>query len=211
MMMMPLMALVTLIRGGVQGGGDIPDHLPAQEGGQHEHRKVGDEGFRRVEANGDTGGTEENPPENLADSAFLFLFYFRSSNGFRVYLLRLRCWGLRFWGRPDYLAIMDDGGGANHFIVKVDVEVFGTPEIAQQVVEVVAVELAGLGGHAAGQICQADDGDAVVVADFSRLGDFAVAPLFCRQVHYHRTGLHAFHHFAGDQQGRFFAGDSTPW
>ena len=114
-------------QGGVQGGGDIPDHLPAQEGGQHEHRKVGDEGFRRVEANGDTGGTEENPPENLADSAFLFLFYFRSSNGFRVYLLRLRCWGLRFWGRPDYLAIMDDGGGANHFIVKVDVEVFRNP------------------------------------------------------------------------------------
>jgi hypothetical protein len=48
-MMMPLMALVTLMSGVWSAGETAPDHLPAHEAGQHEHREVLQE-VRRGEA-----------------------------------------------------------------------------------------------------------------------------------------------------------------
>src|SRR6187402_1443218 len=69
-MMMPLMALVTLMSG-VERGGDVPHDLPAHETGEHEHREVGEKLARGLETHECEEGCEPCEHERGTATAVL--------------------------------------------------------------------------------------------------------------------------------------------
>ncbi len=78
---------------------------------------------------------------------------------------------------------------------------------AEQVLEVLGVELGGGDRHLAGEVARADHFDAVLDHGLPRLGQLAVAAGLGGEVDDHRAGRHPAHRVGGDQQRRRATGD----
>ena len=71
-------------------------------------------------------------------------------------------------------------------------------------IEVHAIKLTGLSGHAARQIRQAHNGNPLVTIDGARSSYLAVTPLLGGHINNNRTRFHQFHRVFSHQQRGFF-------
>jgi hypothetical protein len=96
---------------------------------------------------------------------------------------------------------LEDERAADDDVVLVDAVGRVLAHVVEQVAEVAAVELARLGGHAAGEVGVADDGDAGVDDRLAGAGELAVAAGLGGEVDDHAAGLHRLEHVALEQRG----------
>ena len=78
---------------------------------------------------------------------------------------------------------------------------------AQQVLDVLGVELRRVGGHVAGQVLRRDDLDAVLDHGLAALGQLGVTARVAREVDDHRARRHVAHALGGHQDRRLAPGD----
>src|ERR1700689_1698295 len=71
--------------------------------------------------------------------------------------------------------------------------------------EVASVELAGMVRHAPGDVDPADDADAVLDHNFTRLSEFAVSAALGSQINDYGARRHARHHFSSNEHRRLLA------
>ena len=87
-------------------------------------------------------------------------------------------------------------------VLAIDLETGGTPEVGQQVIEVVAVKEAGGRRQTAGQIDVADDVDAVPLDHLMGTVSAQFPPFSAARSTIDRAALHRSHHVFGDQDRR---------
>src|SRR6187549_461391 len=106
------------------------------------------------------------------------------------------------------LAAMRDACAGDDVVLEVDVEAAVLAyQQAEQVLEVLGVELRGGNRHLGRQVAGADDLDAALDDRLPRPGQLAVAAGLGGEVDDHRAGLHGAHGVGGDQARRRAAGD----
>ncbi len=131
-------------------------------------------------------------------SGVLMFRVHRFPAGDRGGLLNLR------W-RPGNFAIVGHHGCADDDVFRVDFDFPVIGHVVEEVEKVCPIEFTGLCGNGAGEVSQADDGDAVPLDDFVRFGEGTVPTLGCREVNDDRSVTHGFHHSRSDQLRGWFA------
>ena len=116
---------------------------------------------------------------------------------------------LNRWWWPGDLARIHHGGATHHHVFHIDqyIAVFFGAHFLDQVIYIGRIQLARLRGETAGQIGITDNTDAVFYGYLAGHRELAVTSLFGRQINYHTTIAHAFHHCTSDQLRRGFPGD----
>lgn len=107
---------------------------------------------------------------------------------------------------PEDLFVLGDDGSSDDFVLEVDfIFVVFVDHGLEKFRDVVGVEGRALSGHSGGEVEVADDFDSVVADDFSFLSQFAVASVFCSQVHNNAAWFHQFDHLFRNQFRGWFA------
>src|SRR6266403_5170150 len=84
--------------------------------------------------------------------------------------------------RVHYFAALGEQSFANDVVLGIDLKLAVFDHQQKKRGEVARVHLAGVVGHGAGQVIQADDGYAVDVDFFSALGEFAISAALGGQI-----------------------------
>ena len=190
----------------MQRMGDIPYHVVTHHAGQREDSEMAEELFRRHVGQPAEENNRQRYQRIFAPRRRRFHLFFRRFHFFRR--------GLRLSGdlnrrrRPGDFAFTHHGHTAHHHVIEIDddIAVFLFAQQLQQVHQVGAVELGGLGRQTAWQVGITDNFHAVGGGHhFARHGVLAVAAVLRGEIDHHAARLHGVNHFPGDQLRRRLA------
>ena len=192
----------------MQRMGDVPHHVVTHHAGQREDGEMAEELFWRHVGQPAEENNRQRHQRIFAPRRRRFHRFFRRFHFFRR--------GLRLSGdlnrrrRPGDFTFANNGHAAHYHVIEIDndIAVFLFAQQLQQVHQVGAVELGGLGRQTARKIGVTDDFHAVGGGHhFARYGVLTVAAVLRGQIDHHAARFHGVDHFAGDQLRRRFARD----
>ena len=98
---------------------------------------------------------------------------------------------------------MGDQGRANDVVLKVNMKRFNlvlwlAAHGLDQIIHIIAQELAGLGCHARRKVGKPDDRNTVDNRNLAGAGQLTIPALLCRHVNNHAAASHGLYHRSGD-------------